>query len=126
MLCPVCDSEMIIQELQQVEVDHCLNCHGIWLDQGELEILLEQDAERGISGTPARDTGEAPRKCPMCHRTMDKQLINEQHKAVVIDKCPKNHGIWFDNGELVQLLQSSENQQSKLTRLLIEMFGKAQ
>ena len=45
MDCPVCKNAMITLELEQVEVDHCLECRGIWLDAGELELLLG-DAER--------------------------------------------------------------------------------
>ena len=31
---------MITLELAEVEIDHCTECGGIWLDAGELEILL--------------------------------------------------------------------------------------
>ena len=37
MDCPVCKSAMITMELTEVEIDHCLDCGGIWLDAGELE-----------------------------------------------------------------------------------------
>ena len=42
MDCPVCKNAMITLELSDVEVDHCVNCGGIWLDAGELELLLQQ------------------------------------------------------------------------------------
>ena len=31
---------MITLELQEVEIDYCTDCGGIWLDAGELELLL--------------------------------------------------------------------------------------
>ena len=40
MDCPVCKNAMITLELQEVEIDHCTDCGGIWLDAGELEMLL--------------------------------------------------------------------------------------
>jgi len=40
MDCPVCNNAMITLELDQVEIDHCTECGGIWLDAGELETLL--------------------------------------------------------------------------------------
>ncbi|MCL4278881.1 MAG: zf-TFIIB domain-containing protein, partial [Ignavibacteriaceae bacterium] len=46
MLCPVCNNPMIVLELEQVEVDYCTNCAGVWLDAGELELLLESHEER--------------------------------------------------------------------------------
>ncbi len=40
MDCPVCKNAMITLELQEVEIDYCIDCGGIWLDAGELELLL--------------------------------------------------------------------------------------
>ena len=46
MDCPVCKNEpMIVLELNDVEIDYCLSCKGIWLDTGELELLLESSAK---------------------------------------------------------------------------------
>ena len=41
---------MIALELAEVEVDYCTACGGIWLDAGELELLLgnAQNAEQLI------------------------------------------------------------------------------
>ncbi|MCK7521491.1 MAG: zf-TFIIB domain-containing protein [Ignavibacteriales bacterium] len=33
-------------ELEQIEVDYCTSCEGVWLDAGELELLLETDEDR--------------------------------------------------------------------------------
>ena len=41
MDCPVCRSAMIVLEIEEVEIDYCTDCAGIWLDAGELEVLLE-------------------------------------------------------------------------------------
>ncbi|MEJ2196939.1 MAG: zf-TFIIB domain-containing protein [Ignavibacteriaceae bacterium] len=46
MFCPVCKEPMIILELNEVEIDYCPSCSGIWLDAGELELLFEDQAER--------------------------------------------------------------------------------
>ena len=40
MDCPVCKDAMITLELKDVEIDYCTDCGGIWLDAGELELLL--------------------------------------------------------------------------------------
>ncbi len=40
MNCPVCKEPMIVLELDEVEIDHCISCGGIWLDAGELELLI--------------------------------------------------------------------------------------
>ena len=46
MNCPVCKEPMLVLELDKIEIDHCINCGGIWLDNGELELLLETKEER--------------------------------------------------------------------------------
>ncbi|GGC36810.1 hypothetical protein GCM10011386_31200 [Parapedobacter defluvii] len=33
-------------ERQNVEIDYCPQCRGIWLDKGELDKLLEYSAQR--------------------------------------------------------------------------------
>ena len=41
MICPTCDSDMIVVEYDDIELDYCVSCHGIWFDKGELDWLLE-------------------------------------------------------------------------------------
>ena len=43
--CPKCG--MKLQTLRQgsVEIESCFNCHGIWLDSGELEQLVKKEDE---------------------------------------------------------------------------------
>lgn len=125
MLCPICKSSMIVLELEQIEVDYCTICEGIWLDSGELELLLETDEERNRLINLFKEAGEAKEKsydCPICGKQMKKFEIGEQGK-VIIDKCKKNHGIWFDKGELKKVVEfGSDNKQNKIVNLLTEMF----
>ena len=45
MKCPVCkDVTLLMSEKKGVEIDYCPECRGIWLDRGELEKLVERDA----------------------------------------------------------------------------------
>ena len=44
--------------------------------------------------------------CSVCN---DDMLIFE-YNNVKIDRCPQNHGHWFDNGELQQILSSAEGE----------------
>ena len=41
LVCPRCGSLMNEEEVQGVDVDICLQCHGIWFDGGELEEIKE-------------------------------------------------------------------------------------
>lgn len=128
MDCPVCKKEpMIVLELDHVEIDYCLKCHGIWLDAGELEILLE-----GADGKDAllssfigeKETKEKPRKCPICLKRMRKVSCGWDEK-VMIDKCKKDHGLWFDAGELEEIIAiGSFGKDERVLDLLKDMFGK--
>ena len=42
LLCPACMVEMQITERQGVEIDHCPQCRGVWLERGELDKILER------------------------------------------------------------------------------------
>ena len=131
MKCPVCKTEeMIILELKQVEIDYCPSCAGIWLDQGELELLWDPDNTQGvkdyIANLPeAKGINEEKRKCPICNKTMFKALIGEE-KQTLIDKCPKYHGIWLDAGELEEILSNAKNKDSNVVELLRDMFGSSE
>lgn len=41
MKCPNCNETLLITERQNVEIDYCPACRGVWLDRGELDKLLE-------------------------------------------------------------------------------------
>jgi len=128
MDCPVCKEGMVVLELNEVEVDYCLACKGIWLDEGELELLLEGSREKTEKFLAAfeldRDTEEKGRKCPICRKRMVKVLCGEE-KKIRIDKCKKEHGIWFDEGELEEVIKAGSGPEGqKVLELLKDMFGK--
>lgn len=39
LICPKCRNLMDIERAEDVEVDVCLKCRGVWLDMGELDDL---------------------------------------------------------------------------------------
>lgn len=45
MKCCRCHTEMLITEKKGIEIDFCPSCHGIWLDKGELNKIIEQFIE---------------------------------------------------------------------------------
>ena len=44
--CPVDDAEMRKEVIQNLVIDRCPQCGGIWLDHDELEALLRLAADR--------------------------------------------------------------------------------
>ena len=41
MKCPTDGTALVITHRRRVELDYCPTCHGVWLDRGELEKLIE-------------------------------------------------------------------------------------
>jgi Zn-finger nucleic acid-binding protein len=118
---------MVVLELHEVEIDHCLTCQGIWLDAGELELLLGDcgGKDRLLSSFNVdKAAREKPRKCPICLKRMQKVLCG-MDCTVRIDRCRRNHGIWFDAGELEEILRmGSLGGGTDVLDLLADMFGR--
>lgn len=110
MKCPVDKSVMMVVEHRRIELDFCLKCSGVWLDSGELELLISVLQAEGANLrpddllTPEKAEIKARRKCPICGLKMDKVWIGREHK-VMIDRCTIGHGLWFDSGELQRVLR---------------------
>ena len=126
MKSPVSGEPMLVLELHEVEIDYCPETGGIWLDDGELELLLDDpEAAAHIleSGRPAGKVDEAPRKCPISGKPMEKWLFGPE-PGILIDRSADGHGFWFDRGELRQILRlADENPRTKaVIEFLNEMF----
>lgn len=111
MICPVCKYDMIVVEYHNIELDYCNSCKGVWFDSGELELLLKsQGLEEtkafldGILNSREAVSSEKKRNCPICSRKMKKTAIGGEPE-ILIDMCRDEHGLWFDGGEVVQLIR---------------------
>ena len=126
MDCPVCKNAMITLELDEVEIDHCTDCGGIWLDAGELELLLgnvEQAEQLLKSFKVDTSSAERKRKCPICLKKMRKIIVGISTPTLLIDRCTKGDGLWFDKGELNDILKVvSFDKENKVVKLLADMF----
>ena len=40
MKCPVDGATLTMSERQNVEIDYCPECRGVWLDRGELDKII--------------------------------------------------------------------------------------
>ena len=127
MDCPVCNAPMVILELNGVEIDNCLECKGIWLDSGELELLLGKEIEKNellASFCKGTNSTEKARSCPICKKKMNKVIFGAD-SDILIDTCKNNHGIWFDSGELESIIRISNFEGGgKVLELLRDMFSK--
>lgn len=106
MNCPVCKTALMVLEHKSLEVDYCAACKGIWLDAGELELLLGDlgAACAFLRGGERTERGEQARRCPICLAKMEKETTRGP-EPVTYDVCGKGHGLWFDAGELGVILE---------------------
>lgn len=110
MDCPACKGVVVVVEYQRIELDYCTNCYGVWFDAGELALLTERlDLEgQGLSvneivALPEKRVAEKARRCPICRRKMKKVTLGGAPQ-VLVDVCPRGDGVWFDGGEVGQVL----------------------
>jgi len=111
MICPACKDVLIVVEYDKIELDQCTQCHGVWFDSGELELLFKSFGLDGgdlfagklMTGEETK-TSEEKRKCPICGHKMLKKAIAEEPE-VIVDVCQYGHGLWFDGGEVAHVMK---------------------
>lgn len=97
-----------------VQVDRCPSCRGTWLEAGELE-RIQQSKERDNAAVLARmpalgfdavalAEAKAARTiaCPKCGDPLARREYGFCSQ-VLIDVCPRCHGVWLDDREVVAL-----------------------
>jgi Zn-finger nucleic acid-binding protein len=133
---------MVAFELDGVEIDRCVACHGTWLDNGEVQLIARQAgvAPGGLTQALVESEGVrgARRRCPRCLRRLDVIQLGVIEPDVVrrggirpappspleIDRCPGGCGVWFDDGEMQQFIaRFDEGEQGAVARFFADWFG---
>ncbi len=119
MICPTCKSSMIVVEHKKIELDYCPKCYGVWFDSGELELFLDSlnlesrdQFVNNILDAPEVKTPEKKRRCPICAQRMKKAVLEEKPR-ILIDVCRRLDGLWFDGGEVGELIKQLAKKSSK-------------
>jgi Zn-finger nucleic acid-binding protein len=98
---------MIILEYDQVELDYCPGCGGCWLDQGELELLLDLSGE-AVDLSTLSAAPKSKKRCPRCRKKLLREFFPKTD--IEVDICARDGGIWLDRGELIAIAQSRGEQ----------------
>lgn len=133
--CPRCGFPLLEFSHQDIRIDECSGCEGLWLDSGELKHLARmpqrllwsseldvkwKHAQAWIKGTSeeeqARSRERHAGRCPRC----DGKLGSETLYGVEIDRCSECGGVWLDKGELIRL---EGTEPGFLARLLKRLLG---
>jgi Zn-finger nucleic acid-binding protein len=130
MWCPACSKvEMFVLEFELVELDWCPECRGVWLDSGELDLVgrragaLHAGLLDALEKGTGRKSGDGKRPCPICRKAL-REVQTETEPPIVVDRCPKGHGLWFDSGELQAVVQAAGAEEDNvLARFFGELKG---
>ena len=61
MQCPVDGTTLLMSERSGIEIDYCPQCRGVWLDRGELDKIIEKNAQSLESAAaPPPQAAQAP------------------------------------------------------------------
>lgn len=126
MDCPVCNKPLIVVESNKIELDYCIFCKGLWFDQSEIDLLISNlslgFSTNDISICPTI-SADNKYKCPKC----DTEMRKIKYGPVILDRCLNEHGLWFDAGELGQLISQyahfSNSQEAPVIQFLGEIFN---
>lgn len=112
MICPKCSGETEVVSYDEIQVDRCTNCSGLWFDTGELEQLRKDTWMADY----ILDTGNASegRKfnridtihCPQCRELM-KEEFDAGQPHIMYETCPNGHGSFLDAGEFTDLVKKT-------------------
>ena len=90
--------------LQDIEVDVCTHCGGMWFDAAELDQVIRQyDPDYPKTKLTTEEMGSRTQKarwlCPACRAPLDSYEF-EPGSELQIDICEQCQGIWLEHGEL--------------------------
>ena len=114
MLCPTHHQELSINTVDNVQVNECKSCKGIWFGKGELEKALDtvnisnKDkyqilSNKEINNKKNEQFSRGMIYCPSCQIGMFKKTYR-LNSDVIVDRCNTCQGCWLDEGELQQLI----------------------
>ncbi|HKY33003.1 MAG TPA: zf-TFIIB domain-containing protein [Candidatus Polarisedimenticolia bacterium] len=119
--CPGCGAPMSFRTLSGLPFDECESCGGLWLTPAALREMTGRAEERSrvrtveipaaAASVPAvRGQAAVPvayRRCPSCRRMMNRTNY-AAGSGLVLDLC-KEHGVYFDHGEVSRLFEFIES-----------------
>ena len=111
--CPRCGVKMAGIKVGRTHLSECAKCGGLWVDTASFQQICEdREDQEEVLGAPAPvsekhaiNSQGAQRMyvpCPLCAKLMNRINFGSC-SGVIIDWC-KDHGTWFDNNELRQIV----------------------
>ena len=125
--CPVCLGSHLektrVGRTDELELDHCRRCGGVWFELGEIQRLRHQPAH-AFWGRVSPHPPDARTLCHSCHTPIDRDadvcsgcgvrntidcpvceqpLEAQTYQNIRLDVCKSCRGVWFDHAELAAI-----------------------
>ena len=129
LCCVKCTSVLDKTRIDDIELDTCPRCGGLWLDHGETERLAKKtssDIDRlrkilaGRKGPTPVDT-EVKLTCPACTGAMNEVLLASVH----IDVCSRCKGVFLDRGEVEATIAQVKDQNTTVAQMVAALAVEA-
>lgn len=112
---PITGKPMEHVAVMGVVVDRCVDSGGLWLEAGELNIILQaaKDSTASlhdfIKAAPSLKPSQSAVAEGLSSPATGKPMNEEKILGMTVCKCPTSGGIWLDAGELDRLIKSSHH-----------------
>lgn len=109
--CPRCKVKLQSLQIDSVQIRECSRCGGFWSTGDAFENLCadreKQASVLGFAGSYKHENPDPPTisyvPCPDCTQLMNRSNF-ARSSGIIIDMC-KQHGVWFDAGELPKIIE---------------------
>jgi len=111
--CPRCETPLIVEQVEDVEIEMCPTCHGVLVENRELTDILQKElpvlvneGESIIDRKEIKLIKQSETRCPRCQQPM--REFNYGYKKeddyastdIVINSCLPCKTVWLDSGEI--------------------------
>ena len=110
MNCPKCESKMVKVSINEIELDRCNSCNGIWFDEYELADFKRLEGSESVD-IGSSNIGKEQNKndlidCPKCNTRMIR-MVDVKQSHIWFEHCGSCFGYFFDAGELRDLKEET-------------------
>ncbi len=122
-ICPACGFKLNVYAVFKIKIEGCPKCKGIFLDKDELRRLKDKISQGTwqtlrwmddeVEAVEKANAMPSKRLCPKCNQI---KMISATFgdSKIIIDWCPKCHGLWLDQDEFQEI---TDNLRDKLNKL---------
>jgi Zn-finger nucleic acid-binding protein len=122
LCCLKCTSVLDKTRIDEIEVDNCPACGGLWLDHGEIERLSRKMASEldrlrrvlgGRSGPPGVPS-DVQGSCPACQGEVKEVALGN----IRIDFCTRCRGLFLDRGEIDAAIDAVKDTKMSVAQII--------